>query len=473
MPVHSELLFHLTRPPLHKDSETPPLLLLLHGVGSNEEDLFELGQYVDPRFFIVSARGPITLMPGAYAWYHVQFLPDDTRINFREVEHSRQDWGTLIFNYGRNEVRSFLLSSARYWLEEFHIDGLRVDAVASMLYLDYSRKDGEWLPNQYGGRENLEAIDFLHRMNTLAHQVPGAITAAEESTAWPGVSRPVHLGGLGFTYKWNMGWMHDILEYARLNPIHRRWWHNQVTFSMLYAYHENFILPFSHDEVVHGKGSMIGKMAGDSWQKAANLRAVYGFLFTHPGKKLMFMGDEFGQWPEWNHDGALEWAFVNGIPHRGLGRLALHDRLAAGVPYSEPPDTVQVQEYRQHDADHDASQEGKDTGKTATFDLNRAWQAAQARYAAHQPQDSTQHHDPDPDDHQPARQHFQVRHIHHLMMGILCHGNGKSETGMDGDTRRLVNIEWAREGRRTGGGWWIEKLIADARKKNADIFERR
>ena len=237
----------------------------------------------------------------------------------RKGEH--RDWGTLIFNYGRNEVRSFLLSSARYWLDEFHLDGLRVDAVASMIYLDYSRQPGEWLPNQYGGRENLAAIDFLHKMNTLAHQVPGVITAAEESTAWPGVSRPVHLGGLGFTFKWNMGWMHDILEYARLDPVHRRWWHNQVTFSMLYAYHENFILPFSHDEVVHGKGSMIGKMPGDEWQRFANLRALYTYLFTHPGKKLLFMGDEFGQVREWNYDSSLEWDVVQYPVHGGVQRL--------------------------------------------------------------------------------------------------------------------------------------------------------
>ncbi len=238
----------------------------------------------------------------------------------RKGEH--QDWGTLIFNYGRREVRSFLLSSALFWLERYHIDGLRVDAVASMIYLDYSREPGQWVPNQFGGRENLEAIDFLRTLNTLTHgEQPGTITAAEESTAWPGVSRPVHLGGLGFTFKWNMGWMHDILSYMQKDPVYRRWTHNQLTFSMLYAYHENFILPFSHDEVVHGKGSMIGKMAGDSWQKAANLRAIYGFLFSHPGKKLMFMGDEFGQWPEWNHDGSLEWAFAEETPHRGIRRL--------------------------------------------------------------------------------------------------------------------------------------------------------
>ncbi len=238
----------------------------------------------------------------------------------RKGEH--QEWGTLIFNYGRNEVRSFLLSSALFWLEQYHVDGLRVDAVASMLYLDYSRGPGQWVPNKHGGRENLEAVDFLRTLNTLTHsEQPGSITAAEESTSWPGVSRPVHLGGLGFTFKWNMGWMHDILSYMRQNAIYRRWAHNQLTFSMLYAYHENFILPFSHDEVVHGKGSMIGKMAGDSWQKAANLRALYGFLYGHPGKKLLFMGCEFGQWPEWNHDRGLEWAFIDDAPHRGIRQL--------------------------------------------------------------------------------------------------------------------------------------------------------
>jgi 1,4-alpha-glucan branching enzyme len=238
----------------------------------------------------------------------------------RRGEH--QDWGTLIFNYGRNEVRSFLLSSALFWLEQYHLDGLRVDAVASMLYLDYSRDPGGWIPNRYGGRENLEAIDFLRSLNTLTHaEQPGSITAAEESTAWPGVSRPVHLGGLGFTFKWNMGWMHDILTYMRQDAIYRRWAHNQITFSMLYAYHENFILPFSHDEVVHGKGSMIGKMSGDDWQKAANLRALYGFMFGHPGKKLLFMGTEFGQWPEWNHDRGLEWSFAGDWPHVGIRRL--------------------------------------------------------------------------------------------------------------------------------------------------------
>ncbi|MGE5360105.1 MAG: 1,4-alpha-glucan branching protein GlgB [Bacteroidales bacterium] len=237
----------------------------------------------------------------------------------RQGEH--RDWGTLIFNYGRDEVRSFLLSNAHSWLNEYHVDGLRVDAVASMLYLDYSREHGDWLPNRFGGRENLEAIDFLHRMNSDAHAVPGVITAAEESTAWPGVSRPVYLGGLGFTYKWNMGWMHDILKYCQLDPIHRRWAHNQVTFSMLYAYHENFILPFSHDEVVHGKGSMIGKMPGDEWQRFANLRTLYTYFFTHPGKKLLFMGGEFGQVREWNYDNSLDWDVVQYPVHGGVQHL--------------------------------------------------------------------------------------------------------------------------------------------------------
>src|SRR3979411_3259907 len=237
----------------------------------------------------------------------------------RQGEHP--DWGTKIFNYGRHEVRSFLISNALFWVEQYHIDGLRVDAVASMLYLDYSRKAGEWIPNQYGGRENLEAISFLQRLNTLTHgEHPGSITAAEESTAWPGVSRPVHLGGLGFTYKWNMGWMHDLLEYAREDPVHRRWHHNLVTFSALYMHTENFLLPFSHDEVVHGKGSMLDKIAGDPWQKFATLRTLYGYMYGHPGKKLLFMGDEFGQWSEWSHDRSLDWHLLDEPAHQGVRR---------------------------------------------------------------------------------------------------------------------------------------------------------
>ena len=235
----------------------------------------------------------------------------------RQGEH--QDWGTLVFNYGRNEVRNFLLSNALYWLREYHVDGLRVDAVASMLYLDYSRKEGEWVPNRYGGRENLEAVSFLQQLNVRTHEEsPGSVTAAEESTSWPGVSRPAHLGGLGFTYKWNMGWMHDILSYMGRDAVYRRWAHNELTFSMLYAFTENFILPFSHDEVVHGKRSMLDRMPGDPWQKYASLRLLYAFMFGHPGKKLLFMGSEFGQWREWNHDTSLDWHLLAEAPHRGV-----------------------------------------------------------------------------------------------------------------------------------------------------------
>jgi 1,4-alpha-glucan branching enzyme len=235
----------------------------------------------------------------------------------RRGEHS--DWGTLIYNYGRNEVKNFLLSSAVYWLEEFHLDGLRVDAVASMLYHDYSRDAGEWLPNIYGGRENLEAVDFLRELNTITHaEFPGTMVMAEESTAWPGVSRPVDTGGLGFSMKWNMGWMHDTLRYISHDAIHRQYHHNDLTFGLLYAFTENFVLPFSHDEVVHGKQSMLYKQPGDDWQRFANLRLLYTYMFTFPGKKLLFMGNEIAQGREWNFDASIEWYLLEYASHSGM-----------------------------------------------------------------------------------------------------------------------------------------------------------
>lgn len=238
----------------------------------------------------------------------------------RKGEH--RDWGTLIFNYGRREVINFLLSSAHYWLKEFHVDGLRVDAVASMLYLDYSREPDDWTPNQWGGNENLEAIDFLRRLNVLMHQQhPGVVLVAEESTAWPQVSRPVYTGGLGFTMKWNMGWMNDTLAYMAREPVHRKYHHDQLTFSLMYAFSENFVLPLSHDEVVHGKRSLLSKMPGDEWQRFANLRLLFVYLYTHPGKKLLFMGGEIAQVGEWNHDGSLDWWRLEDHRHRGVQQL--------------------------------------------------------------------------------------------------------------------------------------------------------
>ena len=232
------------------------------------------------------------------------------------------DWGTYVFNFGRREVRNFLVANALYWLEEFHVDGLRVDAVASMLYLDYSRNDGQWRPNQYGGRENLEAISFLQEANATAYRKhPGIIMCAEESTAWPGVTSPTEQGGLGFGLKWNMGWMNDTLRYMAEDPVNRRWHHGELTFSLVYAFSEQFILPLSHDEVVHGKGSLIAKMPGDDWQKRANLRALYAYMWSHPGKQLLFMGQEFGQGVEWNADNSLDWWLLENPDHVGIKNL--------------------------------------------------------------------------------------------------------------------------------------------------------
>lgn len=244
------------------------------------------------------------------------------------------DWGTLVFNYGRNEVQNFLISNALFWFSKYHVDGLRVDAVASMIYLDYSRKEGEWIPNEYGGRENIQAIELLKKLNEIVYSYyPGVLMIAEESTAWPAVSRPTYLGGLGFALKWNMGWMNDILEYISKDPIHRKYHHNMLTFALLYTFHENFILPFSHDEVVHGKGSLLGKMPGDVWQKFANLRMLLGYMFGHPGKKHLFMGCDIGQWSEWDYSNSIEWHLLQYEPHRNLqGFVKALNRLYRSEP---------------------------------------------------------------------------------------------------------------------------------------------
>ena len=264
-------------------------------------------------------------------WVPAHFPKDEAGLGYFDGSHlyehedprqgEHPDWNTFVFNYGRNEVQNFLISNALFWMDKYHVDGLRVDAVASMLYLDYGRREGQWIPNRFGGKENLDAVHFLRTLNEHVYGAyPDTMMIAEESTSWPQVSRPIYLGGLGFGLKWNMGWMHDVLSYMSQDPVYRNYHHNEITFSLVYAFAENFVLPFSHDEVVYGKGSMIRKMPGDDWQRFANLRLLYGFMFGHPGKKLLFMGDEFGQWSEWNHDASLEWNLLEHPSHAGLKR---------------------------------------------------------------------------------------------------------------------------------------------------------
>ena len=264
-------------------------------------------------------------------WVPAHFPKDEAGLGYFDGSHlyehedprqgEHPDWNTFVFNYGRNEVQNFLISNALFWMDKYHVDGLRVDAVASMLYLDYGRREGQWIPNRFGGKENLDAIHFLRTLNEHVYgSYPDAMMIAEESTSWPQVSRPIYLGGLGFGLKWNMGWMHDVLNYISQDPVFRTYHQNEITFSLVYGFAENFVLPFSHDEVVYGKSSMIRKMPGDDWQMFANLRLLYGFMFGHPGKKLLFMGDEFGQWSEWNHDASLQWNLLEHPSHAGLAR---------------------------------------------------------------------------------------------------------------------------------------------------------
>ncbi|MFN2582230.1 MAG: 1,4-alpha-glucan branching protein GlgB [Candidatus Dormibacteria bacterium] len=311
-------------------------------------------------------------------WVPAHFPPDDWALARFDgtalYEHAdpkrgeHPDWGTYVFNYGRNEVRNFLVANARYWAEEFHADGLRVDAVASMLYLDYSRNPGQWLPNKFGGRENLDAITLLREVNeTLRADYPGVITVAEESTSWPGVSRPTAGGGLGFSFKWNMGWMHDTLDYFAQNPVYRRYHHNKLTFGLWYAWSENFVLPLSHDEVVHLKGSLLGKMAGDPWQQLANLRALYAWMWAHPGKKLLFMGSEVAQPEEWSHERELRWDLLNDREHEGI-RLLLRDLCAA---YAKTPALFELDDRPEGFSWIDAGNAEQNVISFVRFDANR------------------------------------------------------------------------------------------------------